>query len=505
MIRNILAFVFILSLSGGGPLQADPPMPAIPDISLNFQNTDIDLVLKFFSDVTGNIFIKSDQVKGFVSVVAPNRMSPTEGMKILQTVLDVKGYTMVPGPGKIIKVLTQLEAGQTDLEVGIGTDNLPKPGEDRMLTQVIPLRFVAAQDIKTSISPLVSKGGTLLIDERVNALILTDMASNIRRLIKMVQSLDTRTPQVLIEALIMEVSLTDETKLGIEWSHNSTFHSGDHEFSGEMGQNFDLGSLITEGFKYSVVRGDQNLKFLIQALATDKNVNILSTPHVLTLNNQAATIRVGEEVPILSQTRNVQGGDTIRSFEYKSVAIELEVTPRINVDREVLLKVHPSVKKILGFNAELNAPILATREAMTSVMIKDGQTVVIGGLMRDDDSTQKSKIPLLGDLPLIGALFRSSSTTKEKTELLVFITPRVVSNSDEAQSLTIRKESEAVDGRTPYRKDAKIRYQNANFFFHQKRYAEAQAELKEVIDTSPDEELKWKAGALLKKVEKKIH
>src|SRR3982750_3085466 len=98
----------------------------------------------------------------------------------------------------------------------------------------------------------------------------------------------------------------------------------------------------------------------------------------MTLNNQPASIRVGEEVPVLTQTRNIQGGETIRSFDYKSGAVELEVPPGINSDQDVLMKVHPLVKQILGFNAELNAPILATREAQTSVLIKDGQTVVIG-------------------------------------------------------------------------------------------------------------------------------
>jgi type IV pilus secretin PilQ/predicted competence protein len=416
----------------------------------------------------------------------------------------VKGFTMVPGPGKTIKVLSQAEAAQSELELGFGHDTFPSPGQDRMMTQVIPLKFVSATEIKTQIAPLVSKAGSIISDDRMNSLILTDMASNIRRLMKMIAALDTRTPQVLIEALIMEVSLTKGTKLGIEWSKNSGFRSGDHRYQGEMGQNFDVQSLITEGLKYSVIRDDFNMRLLIQALATDQKVNILSTPHIMTINNQPALIRVGEEVPILTQTRNVEGGDTIRSFDYKSVAIELEVTPRINADREVQLKVHPSVKKILGFNAELNAPILASREAQTTVIIKDGQTVVIGGLMKDDRASNRSKIPILGDIPLIGALFRTSDSSKEKTELLVFITPRVVLSSDEARALTIQKESETKEPVTPYRMDARTHYYLAKRSFNEKKYPQALENLKQVMALSPDEKLKEKAAHLNRRIEKKL-
>lgn len=481
-----------------------PVTPALPDLSLNFQNTDIDMVLKFFSDVTGNIFIKSDQVRGFVTVAAPGRVSRAEAMQILQTVLEVKGFTMVPGPGKTIKILSQAEAAQSELEVGVGSDSLFVSGNDRMVTQVIPLKFNAATDIKNEVAPLISKSGSVITDDRINAIIITDMASNIQRLLKMIASLDTRTPQVLIEALLMEVTLTKETKLGIEWSSTSGFDSGNNHFTSKVSQAFDVGSLVTEGIRYSVIRDDGNLNLLIQALSTDQNVNILSTPHVMTLNNQPAVIRVGEEVPVLTQTRNLDGGDTIRSYDYKTVAIELEVTPRINADREVFLKVHPSVKKILGYNAELGAPILASRDAQTSVMIKDGQTVVIGGLMKDDHSSDESKVPLLGDIPLLGALFRSSHTTREKTELLVFITPHVVTNSAEAQALTIQKESETTEKKTPHRLDAQSHYALARYFYDQNQYENALNELVEVIDLSPDEGLKRKAVKLAAKIKKKI-
>ncbi len=485
---------------------ADPDPIAAPaqDITLNFQNTDIDMVLQFFSQVTGKIFVKSDLVRGFVTVAAPGKVALPEAMDILQSVLEVKGFTLVPGNGKMIKVLPQTEAAQQGgLEVAYGAD-VASSESDRMITQVIPLKFVSPTDFKASLTPLMSKSGSLIADERTNAIVVTDMASNVRRLIKMADALDVRAPQVLIEALIMEITLTDETKLGVEWSNTGNFTSHDHTFNTQTSQGFSLSDFISEGLKYSLIRDDGKLSGVIQALATNKDVNILSTPHIMTLNNQPAVIRVGEEVPILTQTRNIQGGETIRSYDYKSVAIELEVTPRINVDREVLLKVHPLVKKILGFNAELNAPILANREAQTVVSIKSGQTVVIGGLMKDDRASSVSKVPLLGDIPLLGMLFRKQGNTREKTELLVFITPRVVTTPEEAQALTIKKESESKDSPTPYRKSAREHYEDGERAYDAKNYHVALDEWRQALALSPDQKLRTRCEKRIKKAEKKI-
>jgi general secretion pathway protein D len=261
--------------------------------------------------------------------------------------------------------------------------------------------------------------------------------------------------------------------------------------------------VISDGLKYSVLRDDNNLAATLQMLATDKNVNILSTPHILTLNNQPAVIRVGEEVPVLTETRNIQGGETIRSYDYKSVAVELDVTPRINEEREVFLKVHPLVKKILGFDAELNAPILATREAQTSVIVKDGQTVVIGGLMKDDRSVDRSKVPIFGDIPLLGALFRRSDALKEKTELLVFITPRVILTPDEARNMTVQKEAAVKDARVPHRVDSLADYKEGRRLYGKKRYQEAVEKLQSAAENSPDDDLKEKAERLLAKARKR--
>lgn len=504
----ILLITQLTAFSGVRAEDAIPPAPLAPPaisqgISINFQNTDIDLVLKFFSDAAGLVFIKSDSVRGFVTVMAPGRVTIPEAIDVLQSVLELKGFALVPGPGKVMRVLSQAEAMQSSLDVSSGPESVRNAIGSRIMTHIIPLKFISALDAKAELAPLLSKSGNIIADERMNTLVVTDAVSNIQRLLRIVEGLDVRSPQVLIEALIVELSLTNETKMGFEWSTLNAFHSDGHKFNTSASQTFDVPSVITEGLKYSVIREDLRLTGLFQMLATDKNVNILSTPHILTLNNQAAVIRVGEEVPVLTQTRNIQGGETIRSFDYKSVAIELEVTPRINQDREVLLKVHPLVKKILGVNAELNAPILATREAQTSVMVNDGATVVIGGLMKDDRAVSKSKIPILGDIPLIGWFFRQHGVTKEKTELLVFLTPRVLLNPDEARAITIKKESEAREVETPYRRSAREHMDKGLAFYREKNTMMAIQEWEQVINESPDENLREKAKKLIEKARRR--
>ena len=494
MNRRAWIFLTLLSASPGAravdaPVLSAPVLAPAPEAGffLNFQNSEIDGVLKFFSEITGDVYIRSDAVQGFVTVSAPGRVTREEALMILRAALLVRGIVLVPGAGRIVRVLTQAEAVQTDLRVSTA------PATSGMLTRLLPLKFLSVQEIRPELTALLSRGGNLIADPRSNTFVVTDDAAVIARLAQVLDGLDVRSPQVLIEALIVEVSLTAETKMGLEWSHAGGFSAKGHAFSDQASANFDLSSFVTEGLTYAVVRDDGRLKGLLQMLATDENVNILSTPHIVAVNNQTALIRVGEEVPVLTQTRNIQGGETIRSFDFKQVAVELEVTPRVSPDRDVYMKVHPIVKKILGFDAELGAPILATREAQTAVQVQDGETVVIGGLMKDDRTSARSKIPVLGDIPVIGWLFRKTGKSREKTELLVFITPRVMTSSDEARTVSISKEAESHSPAMPHRRASRALLAEGIRKFKKRRYSDAMTCFEGAESLSPDEDMRRKA------------
>lgn len=549
-------------------------------ISLNFQNTEISLVLKFFSDITGLTFILGDNVRGNVTVISTKRIPVAEALDMLQSILEIKGFTMVRS-GEVVKVVTQNEAMQKNIE--IKTFASPTRGDDRVVTQMIPLKHVVANDIKGGLQPLISRNGTILVDERTNTIILTDVGSNINKIMKIIdyldvgtydaaentrvfflqnskagemakllneiiakpgvnviersisividertnalivttapqnfanlqkiiEKIDVRTPQVLIKALLVEVSLTKENKLGFEWNYARGWGEHNPGISGTLSQRFGIANFIGDGMAYSILDSDQSFSAIVQALATDQKVNILSTPQILTSNNQEATIKVGEDVPFLGKvttTKNEVTGqiEVLKVPEYRPVNLEFKVIPRINNKKDVAMKMHLSVKKILGMNAELNAPIIANREAETDVVVEDGQTIVIGGLIKDDDSYSDSKIPLLGDIPILGWLFKKQGSKRDKTELMVFITPYVALNSAEAAKLSKEQDAKISIKNTPYRVTAKQLFEQGKDYYRKKNYQQAIESWKKVIEIDPTAKLARNAERYIAKAETKI-
>ncbi|MEK7767253.1 MAG: secretin N-terminal domain-containing protein, partial [bacterium] len=246
---------------------AEPPSSTERLVSLNFHNADLDAVLKFYGEVSGLTFIKSDAVQGQVTVSSPERVSLSDALKILESVLEVKGFALVRS-GRIAKVVTQAEAVSRAVESGLDPKTLEG---DRIVTQVIPLKFVSASEAKAELAPLILRGGNLIAHERTNTLVVTDVASNIRRLISVLDRLDVRTPQVLIDALIAEVTLSDDLKLGLEWSHVANIGTG-KDLTEAVQQTFGLDKTIGAGLKYSVVSGDRAISATLQALEESRAV-----------------------------------------------------------------------------------------------------------------------------------------------------------------------------------------------------------------------------------------
>jgi general secretion pathway protein D len=174
---------------------------------------------------------------------------------------------------------------------------------------------------------------------------------------------------------------------------------------------------------------------VLSALATDTRFNVLATPRIFTANNQPAEINIGQQVPyILSTLVDTNGAQTF-NYGYLDVGIILDVVPRIAQSGLVTMDVQQTANELVTFTS-FNAPIINQREATTEVSVMDGQTVIIGGIIRDQVSTTVNKTPILGDIPLIGSLFRSTDKTKSKTELMVFLTPRIVHNAGQAATVT---------------------------------------------------------------------
>jgi len=260
-------------------------------------------------------------------------------------------------------------------------------------------------------------------DEDTNSLLVITASKNFDRVKKIIKDLDKPVPQVLIKVLIAEVSHDESLDLGTEFSMINLRHTGG---STSTATNFGIGA-ATGGLVVNTLEGD--LDITLRALATEGKLNVLSRPYILTSNNQAAAITIGEEVPFIRNTRTTETGQTINTIEYEPIGIILEVTPSINPQGLVIMDVKPEIStqtnSTIPISETVDAAVFAKRSSESRVAIRDGQTIVIGGLVEDLEIESAEKIPLLGDIPLLGLLFQRKETKKTKKELLIFLTPYV--------------------------------------------------------------------------------
>ena len=583
-------------------------------VSIDFNNVDLNVLIKFISELTGKNFVIDQRVKGKATIISPSKITVAEAYKVFESVLEVHGFTTIQA-GKIIKIVPSPDARSKNIETRLREES--GAATDKVVTQLIPLKYATASEIKKLFAPLVSKSSIILDYSPTNTLIVTDVYSNIQRLTKILEAidilktgvelsvvtlvyadaqdiaktldsifnvaaskakktadqamlikfvaddrtntliilasegntlkiknlimvLDKETPKgketihvyylenaiaedlasvleaipskktdtktaktapvisskaritadkatnsliitaekddyqileevirkldiprsmVYIESLIMEVDVEKDFLLGTEWivgdkfNFNGDTYGATGGFSGSepgysnlrglSGVPFGVSSLPA-GYSMGVF-GESisvggvtfpSLGAIVQAYKKDKDVNILSTPQILTMDNQEATINVGKNVPYQTRSAAETGTETYSSYEYKDVGIILKITPHISQDRFVRLTINQEVTQLDSLaTTSADRPTTFKRTIDTTVIVKDKETVVIGGLIDDSMTKTSYGVPCLGDIPLIGWLFRTDNDAIEKTNLFVFITPRVVANPAEAQAL----------------------------------------------------------------------
>lgn len=257
----------------------------------------------------------------------------------------------------------------------------------------------------------------------------------------LIEQLDQPQLQVLIQVLLAEVTLDSTSELGVDWSYHSMgspqFSTGDSLGATDALKNFG-------GFSSGV--SGSNFSFLLRALQSEGRLQVLSRPQILTADNQEATVNVGQKVPLITDARVTQFGDSINSVSYTNVGVELKVVPRISPDGFVKMDVGPRISQLTSSDVDLGrgakAPIINERSATTTVSVQSGQSILIGGLISTSDDKRSSQMPLLGKIPYLGALFRSHKRTESRTELLIILTPQVlvkgedISKSLDAKSIT---------------------------------------------------------------------
>lgn len=279
----------------------------------------------------------------------------------------------------------------------------------------------------------------LLADDARNIILIRALPPDYGRIVRLLERLDNLPRQVLIEVMVAEISLKDELSLGVEWAilnnklatNNGTPYTFDMKsLNGLIQNDLGLGIEIFSG-------GDGDPRGLLNALAGKTNLSILSSPQVLVLNNETATVNVGEEVPIVTTiTENEYTSDSDspkvdKTIQYKNTGVLLEVTPQINYNGIIILDIKQTVSKALPIQADgVQSNPIKTKELKTKFAVKNGQSILIGGLISTDNTISDSGIPLFKDIPLLGYLFKYETRAMEKTELLIMLTPYVIETED---------------------------------------------------------------------------
>lgn len=288
----------------------------------------------------------------------------------------------------------------------------------------------------------------VIADRNNNALLILSDPENYQIVESALRRLDVEPAQVLVEASIVEVILGDELKYGLEWFLRG--HSGDYD--GDALLNFGLGDSnligpVIPGFSYVVSKAGQ-VRAALNALAEDSRINVLSSPALMVLNNETATIRVGDEVPIAtrSSVSNVDpNAPTVNEIEYRDTGVLLHVTPRVNVGGMVTMDIDQEVSNVTETTTStLDSPTIGQRRITSTVAVESGETIVLGGLIREQEVTRESGIPGLYKIPVLGKLFGTTARAKERTELIVLITPRAVYKPDDMRAITDEYERKMI-------------------------------------------------------------
>jgi general secretion pathway protein D len=354
----------------------------------------------------------------------------TELAKVLQSVLKTGGEQQTAGAD----VAPRLEP-QLSLVPGTNSDNgdvVNGPETPRTGLGATPDVGSAAE--VPAVSVTVASGDVRVVsDDANNSLLIFATEKEYKRIMSVLQQIDSQPNQVLLEAVIAEVKLDDELKFGVKWllgdsDSQSTF----------QGIPTSAESAAFAGFSYFLRAND--IAFTLKALASVTDVRILSSPSLVVLDNKTATLQVGDQVPIITQrAQSTVGGNSpiVNNVELKDTGVILTVTPRVNDAGRVILDIGQEVSSVVATTTSgIDSPTIRQRKIKTTVVVTDGQALALGGLIQESEQTTKQKVPVLGDIPLLGNAFRQKANTVGRTELIIFIRPRVIRDMTEARRIT---------------------------------------------------------------------
>ncbi|VAX26247.1 Type IV pilus biogenesis protein PilQ [hydrothermal vent metagenome] len=400
-------------------------------ISLDFQEAEITNVVRLIADVSGLNFVMGDDVKGKITV----KLNDVPWDQALEIILEIRNLGM-ERQGDIIRIatLSNLTKQRNEKAEARAT----KIRAEELLTRVIYINYAEANKLQSLLSKLLSTRGEIMLAKRVNALVVKDILGNLDQVEQMVQRLDTKTPQVLIEARIVEVQPTFKRSLGVQWGADFKTNSGGNSigigtFTGPGSSVFNPvpdfavdtpASTALGGVGFSFGRFTESpfqLDLRISAGESQEMTRIVSTPKIMVLDNHEALIKQGAKIPF--QTSSPNGGTNTRLVDAN---LELKVTPHISQDGGILLELNLTKNQPGPPIQGATQPSIFQKEVSTQILLMDGETMVIGGIYETQKTESEGGIPFLKDIPGLGWLFKNKEQSETTTELLIFITPTVM-------------------------------------------------------------------------------
>ncbi len=331
-----------------------------------------------------------------------------------------------------------------------------------LFVQTIMLKFLDAQSLMRAIDKMSSRYGTMAINEKNNSLIVCDTKEQLEKIIIEVKKADKTPQQIMVEMVIVDVQLNDDTAIGVNWDlltdklQDTTYRQN---FTTRLGTTIENVTTIGDGTAFnttglgsdfSVINGD--IRNVVSVLQQKKDVEILASPRVMVVSGKTASIEAVRELPY-NEITDTSAGGSMSSTEFKKVGVTLNVTATLTDENLIFLNVNTEQNVVVGESLTA-VPIIDTRNASSEVLLQDGQVVIIGGLRRQELTKETNQVPILGDIPIIGLLFRYTNTVVNNTELIVFLSPRIYNDEEPIPEEAMEKFREIKDRPIPSLKKA---------------------------------------------------
>jgi len=396
--------------------------------------------------------------KYITQIIKLRNVLPEELSEIITPLIPVESI-VVPHKSSQSLIITDTKENIKKIKQIVKKLDIPKSLAAQQTIGIIKLHNMKAADIETVLKDIIKNEEIgIKADPETNSILIASSQGELQKIKDVVQEMDKPRRMVYLEALILEVDTSENFAIGTKWlglgekgttkgiagwSGSSGATIADGQEIASFGNGFSLGML----FSGIDIAGTMfpNITAVLNAYRSNDNIKIISTPQLLTKNNKAASLTVGQNIPYLTRSEESNSGNGYSNYEYKDVATKLTILPQINTDQRLSLEIDLEVSKINTSSSQQDKPTTYKRTVKTTVVVQDNETIVLGGLIGTDQSEAEWKIPLLGDIPWIGWLFKETTNNTQQTNMFVFVTPHIINNLESIKSITQDKKQIAEE------------------------------------------------------------